>query len=223
MRKTRVLTWLAFGVTWAIFCVWYTDFSGPLTDREVKIALTKLREMGSSAEQLHVIETFARSDTGRQFLMLNAIEINENPTLLVGTVGESGSVLMRKYMQHMLPALIARASHPVVVGDAVSPAIDVVGIDNAESWGQGALFRYRSRRDFLEIVSHPKFLDKHSFKTAALKKTIAYPIEPRLYLGDLRLIFGLVVLACAALMDSWRLSRIAAVNSKTKLNPGSRR
>ena len=43
--------------------------------------------------------------------------------------------------------------------------------------------------------------------TAALEKTIAYPIEPGLYLGDPRLILGLLLLALTALADLFRLSR----------------
>jgi len=36
----------------------------------------------------------------------------------------------------------------------------------------GALFRYRSRRTFLEIVTIPETLGRHVFKAAALDKTI---------------------------------------------------
>jgi hypothetical protein len=41
---------------------------------------------------------------------------------------------------------------------------------------------------------------------AGLEKTIAYPIEPRIYSGDLRLLLGLVMLAITALLDA-RLAR----------------
>ena len=93
------------------------------------------------------------------------------------------------------------------MGSAVYPAMDLVGIEGAESWDQAALFRYRSRRAFLEIVTNPAFSGKHHFKTAALDKTIAYPIETSLYLGDPRLLLGLILLAFTALVDGWRLSR----------------
>jgi hypothetical protein len=110
-------------------------------------------------------------------------------------------------MEHMIPALLIRASHPIFMGPAVYPAMDVVGIEGAENWNAGALMRYRSRRDFLEIVTNPVFKDKHHFKTAALEKTIAYPIEPDLQLGDPRLLLGLLLLALTSLTDLARLSR----------------
>jgi hypothetical protein len=70
-----------------------------------------------------------------------------------------------------------------------------------------ALFRYRSRRALLEIITNPAFGGKHEFKTAALEKTIAYPMEPQLYLGDPRLLLGLILLALTALIDGLLLSR----------------
>ena len=93
------------------------------------------------------------------------------------------------------------------MGSAVYPTMDLVGIEGAENWDQAALFRYRSRRALLEILTNPAFNGKHHFKTAALDKTIAYPIETSLYLGDPRLLLGLIILALTALIDGWRLSR----------------
>ncbi|NND83130.1 MAG: hypothetical protein HKN50_11935, partial [Gammaproteobacteria bacterium] len=111
------------------------------------------------------------------------------------------------YMEHMIGELLSRASHPVIIGTAPFTAIDLVGIEGAESWDQGAFFRYRSRRDFMHIIANPMTLDKHRFKLAALEKTIAYPIETSLYLGDPRLLLGLLILAITALLDSFWLSR----------------
>jgi len=46
----------------------------------------------------------------------------------------------------------------------------------------------------MEIVSNPKMRGKHAFKLAALNKTIAYPIESVIYLSDPRLLLGLILL-----------------------------
>ncbi len=66
--------------------------------------------------------------------------------------------------------------------------------------------RYRSRRTFIDIIGDPEFYRRHDFKLAGLEKTIAYPIEPRIHLGDLRVLVGLVLLAVTALLDG-RLAR----------------
>jgi hypothetical protein len=109
-------------------------------------------------------------------------------------------------MEHMIPALLSRASHPVVVGKSVADSLDLVGIEGAETWSDGAIMRYRSRRTLIDIIGNPEFYARHDFKLAGLEKTIAYPIEPRIYLGDLRLLLGLVMLAITALLDA-RLAR----------------
>ena len=46
----------------------------------------------------------------------------------------------------------------------------------------------------MEIVSNPKMRGKHTFKLAALNKAIAYPIESVIYLSDPRLLLGLILL-----------------------------
>lgn len=206
--STRLKIWLIPTVLYAAFVVWYTDFGGPLSESEISEVVATMKSNGSDAQMIAFIETFARQDTGRQFLMVNNIDYTETPGNVPGAEpGESAEQLMGRYMAHMIPALLSRASHPVLMGTAVYPAMDLVGIVGAEQWDAGALFRYRSRRAFLEIVSNPAFKAQHHFKTAALQKTIAFPIEPKLYLGDPRLLLGLILLALTALVDLLRLSR----------------
>jgi hypothetical protein len=198
----RLILWLSPAILYALFVAWYTDFGGPLSDEEVDNFIAVLDERGGNPEIIAKIEGFLRNDSGRQFLMLNALDMNDNPPDVDGAEpGENADQLMARYMEHMIPELLKRASHPVILGDAVYTAIDVVGIDNAEQWTGGAMFRYRSRRTFMEIVSNPAMAGKHEFKLAALDKTIAYPIETQIYFGDPRLILGLFLLAVTALLD----------------------
>lgn len=207
---TRAKIWLFPALLYAVFVFWYTDLKGPLSDEEVDTFLATMTANGSEPQVIAFIETFAREDSGKQFLMVNNIDFNENPPEVAGAVpGESAEQLMGRYMEHMIPALLKRASHPVLMGSAIYPSMDIVGIEGAETWDDAALFRYRSRRDFLEIVTNSAFSGKHHFKTAALKKTVAYPIETKLYLGDPRLLLGLTLLALTALVDLIRTSRQA--------------
>lgn len=209
---TRLQLWMIPALFYGAFVFWYTDFGGPLSEKEITDFVATMESNGSDPDVIAFIERFARQDTGRQFLMVNNIDYNEDPGDVQGAEpGESAEQLMGRYMEHMIPALLSRACHPVLMGSAVYPSIDLVGIEGAETWDAGALFRYRSRRAFLDIVSNPDFKGKHHFKTAALEKTIAYPIEPELYLGDPRLLLGLILLALAALADLLRLSRQKSV------------
>ncbi len=198
----RGLLWGVPALFYVIFFVWYTELGGPLRPDEIEIFSGELQEVGLGPEQLERIRRFMEEDTGRQFLMVNNIDMNEDPPDVDGAEpGESADQLMDRYMEHMYVQLLKRASHPVIYGHAVFRVLDVVGIEGAESWDVGALFRYRSRRTFLEVISNPQTLGRHEFKVAALEKTIAYPIETVLYLGDPRLLLGLFLLSLTAITD----------------------
>jgi hypothetical protein len=138
--------------------------------------------------------------------MINVIDLHEVPMQIEGVEpGESSQEVLGKYMAYMYPALFARASHPVLFGAAAAPAMDLMNAPGMERWTTGAGMRYRSRRDLLEISSNPAFAGSHEFKVAAMRKTIAYPIDPWFQLGDPRLVLGLLLglVGCAL---SWLFS-----------------
>jgi hypothetical protein len=205
MSRRRILIWALPTLVYVVFVGWYTDFGGALRDDEITIYLERFEVLGFSEARRDRIRRFMERDTGRQFLMLNVVDYADDPPDVEGAEpGESATQLMNRYMEHMYAELLSRACHPTVMGDAVFSALDLVGVealDTADRWDMGALFRYRSRRTFLEIVTIPETLGRHEFKIAALDKTIAYPIETQLNLGDPRVSLGLLLLAAAALGD----------------------
>jgi hypothetical protein len=204
MTSRRKL-WLGSIVLYALFFSWYTDFGGPLTEAEIQAYISKTEnlDLGGDPSARDALLEFLRNDTGRQFLMLNAVDLAKNPPQMEGAPPDAdGQTLVDLYMEHMIPALLSRANHPVVVGKSVANSLDLLGIEGAEAWSDGAIMRYRSRRTFIDIIGNPEFYRRHDFKLAGLEKTIAYPIEPRIYLGDLRLLLGLFMLAITALLDA---------------------
>ncbi|MFT4825783.1 MAG: hypothetical protein ACJAUG_003182 [Halioglobus sp.] len=206
--STRIKLWLFTALLYAIFVLWYTDFGGPLSNEEVDDFVEVMTDNGVPADRVNYYAQFLRNDTGRQFLMVNNLDMNEHPPAVAGAPENAdANTLMGLYMEHMIPELLKRACHPVLMGPAVYSAIDITGIEGAGQWTDAALFRYRSRRSLMEIISNPDILGPHHFKLAALNKTIAYPIETSFYLGDPRLLLGLIVLAVTALIDGWMISR----------------
>ena len=199
--------WISLLIIYSSFFIWYTDFGGKLTDDEIQYygnkfesnALKDGRVLEPRIKEL--LQNFMEEDSGKQFLMVNVIDMSENPTFSDGTVSEESSDdLMNEYMEHMYGEILKRASHPAFIGSAVNGSMDLVGIENAEVWETAALFRYKSRRAFLEIVTHPDMNSKHKYKIAALEKTIAFPVETKLYLGDPRLLLGFIFLILGLLL-----------------------
>ena len=195
--------WVSLLVIYVGFFLWYTNIGGKLDKEEIEFFLEKFEENTSanSADpetynsQKNLIKRFMEEDTGRQFLMVNNIDMDDDPEDVEGAEpGESAERLLDRYMEHMYAQLLKRACHPVFAGNAVHPSMDLVGIEGAEIWDRAALMRYKSRRAFMEVVTHPNMGSKHAFKVAAMEKTIAYPVETVLYLGDPRFLLALILI-----------------------------
>lgn len=183
---------------WLLFTWWYSNTGGPLTAAEVDHYLGLMEQRGTDPETADAIRTFLENDTGDDFAMLNVIEMNHSVPDLQGLgLGATPQDALDAYMTHMYPALFSRACHPVMVGTAAASAVDVWGIDRAREWTQGALLRYRSRRDMMEIATDPEFSGPHEYKIAAMSKTVAFPLDPWFQAGDPRLLLGLVLLVFA--------------------------
>lgn len=198
----RMILWGVPAAIWLVFTLWYTDFGGPLTDEEVEEAMAYFDSRDMPPAFRDRMRTFLENDTGRQFLMVNNIDMNENPPPMEGFGPDATAAdYNAHYMEHMYPELFSRACHPIYYGSGLGFEADISGIEGAENWDMAALFRYRSRRTFLEIVTNPAIGPRHEFKLAAMTKTIAYPVENVIYLSDPRLLFFLVFGLVTALID----------------------
>ena len=205
MTRTRWI-WLVLIGLYAAFFSWYTSFGGPLTEEEIDryLAHFESREPALPPDGLARLRKFMEEDTGDDFVMVNVIDMYETPLQIEGVEpGETSDEVLAKYMAYMSPALFARACHPVLYGQAANSAMDLMNAPGMEEWTAGAGMRYRSRRDMLEIATNPAFAGSHEFKVAAMRKTIAFPIDPWIQLGDPRLVLALLLglIGCGL---SWR-------------------
>ena len=205
---TRVC--LALGVLYVVFFSWYTSFGGPLSSEEIARYTKLVSSYETDPESLAAWIRFMETDTGDDFAMLNAIDFHDTPLPGPGIDPEDTTdEVMAKYTGPFMAQALRNAAHPVLLGTAAARALDLWGIEGAYDWSFGGLVRYRSRRDVLEISSNPAFAGSHEFKVAAMRKTIAFPIDPWLQLGDPRLVLALILglIGCAL---SWREATRAA-------------
>ena len=188
-------------VFYVAFSVWYTG-GGKLSEKEIAHYLEAFEASGLPPDRMARLKTFMEEDTGKQFFMLNAIDMAEDPVLPDGAPeGSKAGDLMNHYMEYMYPALFSRACHPIFFGQAVAPAMDLVNAEGMEVWDNAAIFRYRTRRDMLEIATNPAFDERHDYKLAALDKTIAYPNEATIYMSDPRFLLFLILGLVTAMAD----------------------
>ena len=201
ITKRKVL-WSIPVLLWLSFTYWYTDFKGPLTEEEIDRGLEQLKTQGWDLGAASKVEQFLREDSGRQFIMVNSIDLNEAPPSMPGfDDGGRAEQYLDYYMEHMYTQLLKRASHPVFVGNVVGQALDVEGIEGVDEWNTVGLIRYRSRRSFLAVLTHPDMRKRHQYKIAAMTKTIAYPVEPTINLGDPRLLLAMLMGLAASILD----------------------
>lgn len=202
MLKRTGLLWGGLVLLYGGFFYWYTPLGGPLTEQEIDGYLAKMQARGAEPEAMDRLRRFLESDTGDDFVMMNVMELHEVPVPVAGVLpGETSTEVLGRYMDYMWPALLRRACHPVIMGQAAADALDVWGIDGAGQWSQAAFMRYRSRRDLMEIAGDPAFQGPHEFKEAAMARTIAFPADPWYYSGDPRLLLALVLILLGLLVE----------------------
>ena len=160
-----------------------------------------IRDSNNSEAELISLRRFLENDTGKSFAMVNLIQLKKTPDLIEGVEeGDSSLKTLITYYKSFMKMMLKRGGIGIFQGRVAGSSIDVIGIENAEEWGISAINRFRSRRDFMELITHPSFHEKHAYKFAALKKSIASPIDPWFQLGGVPVVVGLVFALVAAII-----------------------
>jgi len=198
---TPIIIWTFAFILYAIFWLWYVGFRKPLSKEEIEKYLRQLAEYdNNSSEGISDLRAFLENDTGKSFVMVNSILLKETPDLVEGVQeGDSSLKTLITYHKSFMKAMFKRAGVGIFQGRVAGTSVDVIGINNAEQWGISGINRFRSRRDFMEILITPEFHEKHEFKFAALSKSIAYPVDPWFQLGGLTVVVGLALALIAAM------------------------
>ena len=182
--------WLTAAVLYALFYLWYVGFPRKLTQPEIEALLEYMADE-YPPERLREIRRFLEADDGKDFVMVNLLELRKDP---------EAAKQMATYSRPFLRDLLRKAGHPVFRGRPVSGAVDFWGIEApADDWTIVALVRYRSRRDMMDFVyAQPKGF--HEAKIAAVGRTIGIPTPHWFMLGGPKWIVPLALVAIAALL-----------------------
>lgn len=148
-------------------------------------------------ERLDEIRKFLKRDDGKQFFMMNLVELKKTPDPVDGVPTDiSSAEMLRRYTNGwFIRALMSRAGWFVFLSRPKAGPFEMWGVEPAARWSAFGVVRYRSRRDLMEIVSRPEFHEGHVFKLAAIESTIAYPTQGILILAP-PLVVGLIIALC---------------------------
>jgi hypothetical protein len=160
MRRASVIK-LALVAAYVALIAWHQPLRGPLSEDEVRAAFgAQYAQMRQSEDaRAQALLDFFLKDDGRPFFMVN---MNPLPAH-TPAVKEAA----RRYGFYMIARLLPRASYPVMSTEVITSLTNSLDADLAPV-DRIVVVRYRSRRDFLEIVSTPAFRQEISNKIASL-------------------------------------------------------
>ena len=189
--------WIIALSLYALFWLWYCGVKGRLSKNEVEIFISSFEAKGLSERTLLNIREFLEQDDGREFFMVNLLQIKspkrESQKLLMG--------YFKKFMSGMIP----RGGHPLFLAKAAARNIENLNCEHADNWSSVGIIRYRSRRDFAQIVLNTFGSEHHADKLLSLEKTLAFPSTTTLLFGSPKIIIALVLGLVAAVTQVWLL------------------
>ena len=192
-----IVIWIIALSLYALFWLWYCGVKGRLSKDEVEIFISSFEAKGLSESALLNIREFLEQDDGREFFMVNLLQIKspkrESQKLLMG--------YFKKFMSGMIP----RGGHPLFLAKAAARNIENLNCEHADNWSSVGIIRYRSRRDFAQIVLNTFGSEHHADKLLSLKKTLAFPSTTTLFFGSPKIIIALVLGLAAAVTQVWLL------------------
>ncbi len=205
MTASRI-RWLIIFVVYGAFHIWYGGYGSPMTPDEVEQYVERaVTSLGpDSAER---VRKLASTDDGKEFVMVNLNQYRPEPKYPDGRAVDMTSMeVERLYTGKVLPMLLARACHPIVV---VDPAVNMGGEGEFEriQWDRIALARYRSRQDFLEFILDPEFAVGVEHKWAALEKSHTMLSVPQIWGVSVRLVPFLIFVVIGLLLDRYTTKR----------------
>lgn len=171
--------WLAVPLVYALFALWYYNWSGPVTPAEIDQFMARFdSNEGARHTDAQVMRQFLQADDGGEFVMLNLVQLRPG-TVDHPVSGEAipAATLIGAYFKPFAWALFKRGGHPVFQARTVGGYIDSWNAQDNVAFGATAMMRYKSRRDLMELVLDPAFADTHSYKLAAIERTISYPTQ----------------------------------------------
>ena len=177
-------------------CYWYYAPTTPMTPEEVEESISILDQStrkyefpdghGLDPEEIEALVSqlreFAANDDGRPFYMANIMKLRDDgeplyPAAFPNPTG-SAEEADEAYGLAILPLLLKMGAHPVYLSTAGSNALRFGATEEHDGWGQVALLRYRSRRDFFRMLTAPAYEDAVIHQFASMKTILVTPTTP---------------------------------------------
>ena len=189
---TPTFIWGIAALLYVGFWFWYIGISRKITSDEVESTINLLQTRSNySVKQIDAIRHFFEQDDGKDFVMVNLLELKEPM--------QQSRKNRAAYQKVFLGNLLKRAGHPVFIARAASGNLEDIGC-GTDNWTAAGMVRYRSRRDLLEVLPATVGSEHHELKLESLVRTFAYPGAPWTLIGGPKLIVPMALALIAALL-----------------------
>ncbi|MDE0745395.1 MAG: hypothetical protein OSB66_06660 [SAR202 cluster bacterium] len=211
--KTRLINAAVFLVLYLAFLAWYDGWGmDPFTVEEVDTLVGKVEAQDTSPKLLKNLRRLLKDDNGEEFFMLNLnrYEYAENE------VQQGVPVAYQNYGQTVIQMLLKNASHPIYSGEI--PDYLLGGEIKDGSWHEIILVRYRSKRDFISMVTSDEYLKIAQHRYAGIEYAEVIPTRASLNLVTPRfVILALLVLLAWTTDHLIRRALLSRVGAKLDL------
>ena len=200
-------------VIYIVFLIWYYGSSRPLSNEEVEryISIIEKRSGGpneATSGATANLRKFGLEDDGKQFFMVSMEKYYDKPQYENGDHGISSEDANKSYAINTIQLMLLKAGHPYGLFIPLTNLSNINRQDDAY-WDNASVVRYRSRRDFFDMVTSTQWSAEYGNKVAALRdnpnlpsrEKLAFPIVPILALTILLLI-GFITMVCIYLKRS---------------------
>ena len=194
--KTRLINAAIFLVLYLAFLAWYDGWGmDPFTAEEVDTLVGKEVAKGANPELLKNLRRFLKDDDGEEFLMLNLnrYEYAENEDQ------QGQSVAYQNYGQAVIQMILKNAGHPIYSGEI--PDYLLGGDAKDASWHEIILMRYRSRRDFVSMVTSDEYLKIAQNRSGGIEYAEVTPTRADINLTTPRFVVLALLVVIALFID----------------------
>ena len=176
---TRWFIWGGALIAYALFRLWYDNWSGPLKPAEIEAFLAQMAgRFEGTGNCPETMRAFLEADDGREFVMLNLVKAQMEQVADPQT-GQmvQGFELLKRYSKRFMPVLLRKGGHPGMVGRKAGGYVDAWNTEPDPGWTIFGLMRYRSRRDMMKLVMDPAFMEGHPDKLLGTLATFSFPAQ----------------------------------------------
>lgn len=193
-QRLPLIIAMLFVLVWSLFAHNYYGPTKPLSKLEVEHHVSNVREMFVKAGVpdadgnvnlgaiLTQMRRFAENDDGKPIYMINLMKWR-NKAVFREQIQHADTLTAQDadlaYNQKLFYELAKNASHTAYLSSTFENAINYgFDDDTVDHWGEVGIFRYRSRRDFLNMLGSDSYTNIVYLKLASMGRIAITPSQP---------------------------------------------